>query len=583
MSEINFFTAIHYGVHAKSIEEKVIEKVDGYFHSCSKKAVVIPGRTDDEKEKVILQATKFSAGTLFKIIAVTLSFFTVIIPLTMLILKAALRSSHNYTIIDQKKGLEKSVDHLFTESKNEKGNVEGVPIEISGPQVELEKTREKRSEKKKEISKLESKKALVVSENPVKVISKILPVVQNDANEIIDSFQKFKDNALDVFRKAKREEAFLDFKAKQKEAPLDFTLTPEQQNCLLKADENKYFSKNQPAVKIVWGRCNCVIFLDSVPGFVFKPMEKDKAEKYIDVIKKAQQVVSDNKCYLLHVPQAELIEVNGKYFVMQEKADLISENFREIKGIYSQCWNNKDDNEMKDYIKTVFLQIFRFISKTGFSDVKYDNIPFTTKGRVALIDLDRESVFGGLAVGCTGKNDGLFNYIPYTYLDEFFNIAKTELQDEDYQQLVQTISKIKTRAQKKAKKQEECSQFYQKNAISCPSQHINPDHPDLLKIFDDKKKQEFALSIVKCLNEELSSSRNFSVQLGRTTSLAINIHDPLVQSAKAIWGKELPYMDEKKTVTFKTLLFEILEGLKNAGYIYKYKVSPDYPLVKVVC
>ena len=131
MSEINFFTPIYYGAHANSTKEKALQNIDNYFYICGKKAVVIPGRTDDGKEKVMLQSTKFSIGAMLKTIGIALSIFTVIIPFIMLISKAALRSSHSYKIMDPKKELEKgnNVGHLSpfkNEPKNEEGNDVGL-------------------------------------------------------------------------------------------------------------------------------------------------------------------------------------------------------------------------------------------------------------------------------------------------------------------------------------------------------------------------------------------------------------------------------------------------------------------------
>ena len=334
------------------------------------------------------------------------------------------------------------------------------------------------------------------------------------------------------------------------------------------ANKNKYSYKPLPGVRQIRGGINFVLFLDSVPGFVFKPMDdKRAAEKYIETIGRARQVVIDSNLFLLQVPQSKLVEIEGEFFVMQEKANL----FWQQQGVYSYCWNDKD---MRDYIKAVFSQLITFISRTGFADVKYDNIPFTTDGKVALIDLDEDSPVTGLTAGGAGKNDGLFNFIPYEYLDDFLETAKNVLKDETYQQLLQKIASIKTRAEKKMNINKNYSQFSQKNAISCPSQTINPDLPI---ICNDTKKQELAVSIVKCINQYLSESKNFSIKEGRTVFLDINVGDQLIKMAQGIWGPECPYSLIKQSIS------EVLEELKSAGYIYKYKMSAYYPFVRVVC
>lgn len=148
MSEIKFFTPVYYGVNAKSFEEKAIENIDNYFNICGKKAVVIPGRTEDGKEKVILRTSKFSTKTLFKIIGIALSIFTVIIPLVLLISKAILRSSHNYVQEEthKKKAVEISDNHTpgvegdpVKEQEKETHQVKDVKKDLEKAKDELEK------------------------------------------------------------------------------------------------------------------------------------------------------------------------------------------------------------------------------------------------------------------------------------------------------------------------------------------------------------------------------------------------------------------------------------------------------------
>lgn len=105
MSDINFFTAVSY-LKPETIEQKAIGNIDNYFHFYGRKAVVV--NTSNGKEEVKITNTKFTALSLIKTIGVALSYFTIIIPLIMLISKAILRASHNYTIIDPKDNHQKS-------------------------------------------------------------------------------------------------------------------------------------------------------------------------------------------------------------------------------------------------------------------------------------------------------------------------------------------------------------------------------------------------------------------------------------------------------------------------------------------
>ncbi len=108
MSEINFFTPVHYGIEAKTNKQKAIENVDNYFHLGGKKAVVIRS-SQNGAENIVLSKSKFTASSFFKAVGIALSYFTVIIPLSMLITKAILRSGKKYTLIDPKQELEKGI------------------------------------------------------------------------------------------------------------------------------------------------------------------------------------------------------------------------------------------------------------------------------------------------------------------------------------------------------------------------------------------------------------------------------------------------------------------------------------------
>jgi hypothetical protein len=104
---ITFFTAVQYGQEAKTFRQSLLEKIDNYFYLGGKKAHVIPGRTKSGHEKIVLAETNSS---LLARIGKVLSYFTVILPLAMLITKAVLRKTHTFRVIDPKKKLEKGID-----------------------------------------------------------------------------------------------------------------------------------------------------------------------------------------------------------------------------------------------------------------------------------------------------------------------------------------------------------------------------------------------------------------------------------------------------------------------------------------
>jgi Family of unknown function (DUF648) len=106
-NNIGFFTAVKYAQENKTFRESVLEKVDNYFYLGGKKAHVIQGKTKNGQEKALLAETNSSLLARFGKI---LSYFTIILPLAMLITKAILRANHTFRLIDPKKKLEKGIN-----------------------------------------------------------------------------------------------------------------------------------------------------------------------------------------------------------------------------------------------------------------------------------------------------------------------------------------------------------------------------------------------------------------------------------------------------------------------------------------
>lgn len=103
----DFFTAVSYKNSSNSFQSLLIDKVDDYFFLGGKKAYVIQGRTKKGQEKAVLSEAKTS---LLERVAKVFSYFTVVVPFFMLIIKAGLRSRHSYKIIDPKQKLEKGLN-----------------------------------------------------------------------------------------------------------------------------------------------------------------------------------------------------------------------------------------------------------------------------------------------------------------------------------------------------------------------------------------------------------------------------------------------------------------------------------------
>lgn len=107
-NNVTFFTAVKYEKENKTFGESVLEKVDNYFYLGGKKAHVIQGKTKDGREEARLADTNSSLLARF---GKGLSYFTIILPVAMLITKVILRATHTFRLIDPKKGSEKGINN----------------------------------------------------------------------------------------------------------------------------------------------------------------------------------------------------------------------------------------------------------------------------------------------------------------------------------------------------------------------------------------------------------------------------------------------------------------------------------------
>jgi hypothetical protein len=525
-------------------EFTTVAAFDNYFSFSGRQYRVIqPHKINPDKGYSVEQVIVKQSIAL--IILKVISFATVIIPIIMAVGKLISRSKNQFYIESSNQALKNGQD----------------PFPNANPSV-IDHTNTKVSPKT--APKVKDK------ESP-----KVLPCTEETKQKIAKKISTFKANAFKTLNTAEA-----------KSPSNDFSLTNEQKKDVMTGfGPRNHNLKTIPGVKVVKGGLHSVIFLDSVPGFVFKPMRNEiAAEEYITIVNKARKVVTNNNLFLIDVPESQLLNIDGNYFVMQRKADLFGSSYKEQKGVYSVCWI---DPAMEQYMKMLFEQLTTFICKTDFSDVKYDNIPLTSDGKVALIDLDDRWAFAGLTRGGAGKNDGLFNYIPTEHLDHFLQFVNKDEQNKVlYEMLSKKIPGMRDRLERKKQTAENYSEFSTKNSITDPTQQLISKLPK--KLFNDSKKTEFAEFIIQNMNEELIQSKNLTIKGGRTVVLKINNCDKTFKKAQEIF-QGLPYMSfadkttNKTPPSFKTLLPEILEKLKSEGYIFKYKINFSGMYIKVTC
>lgn len=98
MSGISFFTPVNYDCLSKSIGQCLLENVDAYFHLAGEKAVAPSGVINGSAEGVYI----VNEETSFLITALKVaSYFTLILPLIMLVAKVILRCTHDFYLMSE--------------------------------------------------------------------------------------------------------------------------------------------------------------------------------------------------------------------------------------------------------------------------------------------------------------------------------------------------------------------------------------------------------------------------------------------------------------------------------------------------
>ncbi len=372
---------------------------------------------------------------------------------------------------------------------------------------------------------------------------------------------EFQTAALEIFEsKGKSTE-------KSNNPEINWDLSTEQKTKIAEV----YYHLNDPDNLIgaqVVQTSNYILFLDNIPEFVFKhkrsPINEERLNKKSELENQMRQFVSENNLYLLLIPKSNLINVSNEYYIQQERQTLLASNFSAIQGLYTEFWNTP---KLDSYMIELFTQLLKFIRKFNYKDVKEDNLPFTSQGQVALIDLDGDinaPSIDGLIRGCASKKRGLFSCIPIRYLDYFLALAKKELTSDLYNKLQSNVEAfIRPKALKRQENQENYKKFCLKNNIMTVSQRI----PSSI-IFKENDLQEFSEFILFMTNLNLKKCENHTLFYARKIEISINYNE-IHEKAKTIWGNNIDFQ------TFREKIQLVLNKFKERNIIFKGKVGSN--------
>lgn len=224
--------------------------------------------------------------------------------------------------------------------------------------------------------------------------------------------------------------------------------------------------------EIKWhGRSNNLVFsLTSAPHLFFKMAHPEVSlkrescwlsaqqilvERFANMVK-AKEVCLAHQLNLIIVPHAKKFNAAGMTLIAEERLNInlnesAQEHFYQLPGL----------NE-------TVKQLATFITKTGFSDVEWRNMPivdtapdFPGNRHVALIDLEEMS---GAEIGIFG-NRGLYRrgLIQCLYSEEQIDIAIAEAHHHGVSR--RDIEQIKARRMEEIQSDSQLQQFYMKNGI----------------------------------------------------------------------------------------------------------------------
>lgn len=262
-------------------------------------------------------------------------------------------------------------------------------------------------------------------------------------------------------------------------SPIKINLSPAQKD-LLKLLINKLMKEEIPSSVNMIATGNLYVFeVDCLPGLVFKinAPDSDWFENFQDRMEAtsfANEIIERENLLLLHTPIQELIQLdldNGEEIpvLVEQKYD-IEPVFEKQRGMYDFCLRNAGT---KEFIKEVFRQLIIFTIYTGWSDVKYDNMPLINDGTgVALIDLDITSnPINGLISSLSEGRNGILNYLTPELIDEFTPLLKKLLRPYQFNRL--KLDQIRKIAENRFQILQQFPEYLKKQNIQDPFQKVN--------------------------------------------------------------------------------------------------------------
>ncbi len=344
MAKVGFFTAVSFGSLTETCAQSALETVDSYFYLGGKKACVIAGRVQNGKEDIVLAEGDSSC---FLSALKVMSYFTIIIPVLALIVKAVLRYQNQFYVIDSR--LINLPENASSQSNRE---LQGQNV-ISERDLDLARREVRIIDPKAELE-----NGIQIAPNLIARIQQLMPKIKRQEEDPGIEWLSHRDTQ--VFRLT--------------EAP----------NLVF-----KMFTA-QGVSSMINGR--------------FMNGEEQIRNRFNNMIK-AKEICLTHRLGLITIPHAKMFEVEADRRTFPVIAEQ-SLNVQATESAQEELYRNHADD-----LGQAVRQLGTFIAETGFNDVVWRNIPvvdeapgFQGARRIGLIDLEHmESAESGILGSWNGS------------------------------------------------------------------------------------------------------------------------------------------------------------------------------------
>lgn len=327
--------------------------------------------------------------------------------------------------------------------------------------------------------------------------------------------------------------------------------------------------KLPPGVTVIQAGCHYCFFYDKTPDVVYKTSSggifQREAEEYVDQADRARKLCEDDHLFLLYVPKSRAVKLNDEeYMIVQEKANTDA-HFYHQRGLFRALLQSPGS---KSYVKELHRQLAIFIAKFKFSDVKYNNIPITEEGYIALFDLDEGGAVSGFISGGSKKEDGLLSDLSEDLQREVFEAAKPHLSASEIEGIEMQMEAKKALSTKRWKKVNEYYQYAKKQKIKTPDQKLSIKAEQLLSL--SAAERSLALALIEKINQNNAEHKKWvSLRMARlchVCTYAGSVYD----DHALLFRSGMPQALER-----------VAKYLKELGAIHAYKLTDQDHYLKV--